>query len=142
MKNASKNVLKLPLGKRAEMAFKEAVEEVIDEHARLNLPLHFWREGRVVAVSPDQVRDLFRDPAREIAGSSIRPKIIKGATSPGSHTSRTGGGSSDHCVGALDNATNRLGGAFRIPETCDIWDVDSIGLRRFFDAAKSFIACQ
>ena len=58
MKTASKRVLKLPLGKRAEMAFKEAVEEVIDEHARLKLPLHVWRDGRVVAVSPVAAREL------------------------------------------------------------------------------------
>jgi hypothetical protein len=38
------------------MAFKEAVEEVIDEHARLKLPLHVWRNGKVVALSPDEVR--------------------------------------------------------------------------------------
>lgn len=58
MKTTSKNVLKLPLGKRAEMAFKEAVEEVIDEHDRLKLPLHVWRDGRVVAVSPGEAREL------------------------------------------------------------------------------------
>jgi hypothetical protein len=51
MKRAPKNVLRLPLEKRAEMAFKEAVEEVIDEHARLGLPLHVWREGKVVGLS-------------------------------------------------------------------------------------------
>jgi len=51
MKRAPKNVLRLPLEKRAEMAFKEAVEEVIDEHARLGLPLHVWRDGKVVGLS-------------------------------------------------------------------------------------------
>ena len=58
MKRASKSVLRLPLEKRAEMAFKEAVEEVIDEHARLGLPLHIWRDGKVVALSPDEVLEL------------------------------------------------------------------------------------
>lgn len=57
MKRASKSVLRLPLEKRAEMAFKEAVEEVIDEHARLGLPLHIWRNGKVVALSAQEVRD-------------------------------------------------------------------------------------
>ena len=57
MKRASEAVLKLPLEKRAELAFKEAVEEVIDEHARLQLPLHIWRDGKVVALSAKQVRD-------------------------------------------------------------------------------------
>jgi len=42
LKRTPKKVLRLPLEKRAEMAFKEAVEEVIDEHARLGLPLLFW----------------------------------------------------------------------------------------------------
>lgn len=56
MKRASKRVLRLPLEKRAEMAFKEAVEEVIDEHARLGLPLHIWRNGKVVALSAQEVR--------------------------------------------------------------------------------------
>ena len=50
-------MLRLPLEKRAEMAFKEAVEEVIDEHARLGLPLHIWRNGKVVGLSPEEMRD-------------------------------------------------------------------------------------
>jgi hypothetical protein len=60
MKRASKSVLRLPLEKRAEMAFKEAVEEVIDEHARLGLPLHIWRDGKVVALSAEEVLELSR----------------------------------------------------------------------------------
>lgn len=40
------------------MAFKEAVNEVIYEHARLGLPLYIGRNGRVVKLSPDQVREL------------------------------------------------------------------------------------
>lgn len=56
MKRASKAILRLPLEKRAEMAFKEAVGAVIDEHARLKLPIHIWRNGKVVAVSPDKMR--------------------------------------------------------------------------------------
>jgi hypothetical protein len=56
-KRAAKSVLRLPLEKRAEMAFREAVDEVIDEHARLGLPLHIWRNGKVVALSAQEVRD-------------------------------------------------------------------------------------
>lgn len=56
MKRASKRVLRLPLEKRAEMAFKEAVEEVIDEHARLGLPLHVWQNGKVVGLSAREMR--------------------------------------------------------------------------------------
>ena len=55
MKKASKTVRQLPLEKRAEMAFREAVEDVIAEHARLKLPLHIWQDGKVVAVSADEV---------------------------------------------------------------------------------------
>jgi hypothetical protein len=57
MKRVPKAVLRLPVEKRADLAFKEAVEEVIDEHARLKLPLHIWRDGKVVALSAKQVRD-------------------------------------------------------------------------------------
>ena len=57
MKRVPKTVLRLPLEKRADLAFKEAVEEVIDEHARLKLPLHIWRDGKVVALSAQEVRD-------------------------------------------------------------------------------------
>jgi hypothetical protein len=57
MKRTPKKVLRLPLEKRAEMAFKEAVEEVIDEHARLGLPRYIWRDGKVVGLSAQEVRD-------------------------------------------------------------------------------------
>lgn len=49
------NVLSLPLEQRAEMALKAAVEEVIVEHARKGLPIHIWRDGKVVAVRPDEL---------------------------------------------------------------------------------------
>jgi hypothetical protein len=57
MKKSSKSVQRLPMEKHAEMAFKEAIEEVIDEHARLRLPLHVWRSGRVVRLSAERVRN-------------------------------------------------------------------------------------
>jgi len=44
--------------KRAEMAFKEAVAEVIDEHARLGLPLVIGKDGKAVTLSPRKVREL------------------------------------------------------------------------------------
>ncbi len=50
------NVLELPLEQRAEMAFKAAVEEVIVEHARQGLPIFIWREGKVVELSPEELR--------------------------------------------------------------------------------------
>lgn len=58
MKRIPKKLLRLPLLKRAEMAFQEAVNEVIDEHARLGLPLYIGRGGRVVKLSRDEVREL------------------------------------------------------------------------------------
>ena len=56
MSRVPKSVLRLPLEKRAEIAFKEAVKEVIDEHARLGLPLYVWRDGKVVGLSAQEVR--------------------------------------------------------------------------------------
>jgi hypothetical protein len=51
------NVLELPLEQRAEMAFKAAVEEVIVAHARQGLPIYIWREGKVVELSPEELRE-------------------------------------------------------------------------------------
>lgn len=58
MKKIPKKILRLPLEKRAELAFREAVNEVIDEHARRGLPLYIGRDGRVVELSADEVRHL------------------------------------------------------------------------------------
>jgi hypothetical protein len=55
MKKAARTILRLPLEKRAEMALNEAVEEVIDEHARLGLPLDILRDGKVVSLSAQDV---------------------------------------------------------------------------------------
>ena len=51
------NVLELPLEVRAEMALKAAVEKVIIEHARTGLPLYIWRDGQVVEMSLDEMRE-------------------------------------------------------------------------------------
>lgn len=58
MRKPSKSVLRLPLEKRAEIAFKIAVAKAIDEHARLGLPVYVWRDGRVVQLAPDEVINL------------------------------------------------------------------------------------
>jgi hypothetical protein len=42
----SKAVLRLPIEKRAEIAFKVAVAKAIDEHTRLGLPVYIWRNHR------------------------------------------------------------------------------------------------
>jgi len=50
------NVLELPLEQRAEMALKAAVEKVIVEHARQGLPIYIWSQGKVVELSPEELR--------------------------------------------------------------------------------------
>jgi len=42
---------------RAEMAFHAAVEKVIEEHARLGLPLPIWNDSKVAEVSADELRN-------------------------------------------------------------------------------------
>jgi hypothetical protein len=51
------NILELPLGERAEMALKAAVEKVVESHVRDGRPLYFWRDGKVVEVSAQELRD-------------------------------------------------------------------------------------
>jgi hypothetical protein len=60
MKAIPKSILRLPLEQRAEMAFREAVDEVIEEHARLGLPIYIGRGGKVVELSADEVVELSR----------------------------------------------------------------------------------
>ena len=55
-----KSIRGLPLQKRAELALHKAVEGVIEEHARLGLPLYIGRAGKVVKLSPRKVRALSR----------------------------------------------------------------------------------
>jgi len=50
------NILDLPLEVRAEMAFKEAVKEVIEDHIRSGLPIYIRRDGKVVEVSAEELR--------------------------------------------------------------------------------------
>ena len=65
MKRTRKETLRLPLEKRAELAFQEAVDELILEHARLGLPLYIGRDGKVVKLSPKKVRTLSRSVHRK-----------------------------------------------------------------------------
>jgi hypothetical protein len=60
MRKPSRDVLRLPLEKRAEIAFKIAVAKAIDEHTRLGLPVYIWRNGKVVELSPDKARNVAR----------------------------------------------------------------------------------
>lgn len=50
------NLLELPMEVRAEMALKEAVEEVIEDHIRSGRPIHIWRDGKVVEVAAEELR--------------------------------------------------------------------------------------
>ena len=57
MSKPAKDVLRLPLEKRAEIAFKVAVAKAIDEHVRLGLPVYISRNGKVVRLSPREARN-------------------------------------------------------------------------------------
>ena len=50
------DVLELPLEERATMALKAAVEKVLIAHARAGLPTYIWRGGRVVEMTPEELR--------------------------------------------------------------------------------------
>jgi len=41
----------------AEMAVKAAVEKVIEAHIRDGRPIYIWRDGKVVEVSAQELRD-------------------------------------------------------------------------------------
>ena len=56
MIHSTQNVLELPPMERAELAMKAAMQRVIEEHIREGLPLYIWRDGKVVAVSPEDLR--------------------------------------------------------------------------------------
>ena len=51
------NVLDLPLQERAEMAMKAAFEKVVIEAAREGRPIHVWRDGEIVEVSVEELRE-------------------------------------------------------------------------------------
>jgi len=57
MSKPSREILRLPIEKRAEIAFKVAVAKAIDEHTRLGLPVYIWRNSRVVKLSPNVTRN-------------------------------------------------------------------------------------
>ncbi len=56
MTKPPKNVLDLPIELRAEMAFKIAVEKAIIRHVRAGVPMYIWRDGKVVAIPPEELR--------------------------------------------------------------------------------------
>ena len=56
MVKPSPDILNLALHMRAEMALKAAVRKVVEEHIRSGRPIHVWRDGKVVAVSPQELQ--------------------------------------------------------------------------------------
>lgn len=56
-KREKRDIVSLPMEERALMALREAVEGVIQEHERLQIPLHVWRDGRVAAVPAKEIRN-------------------------------------------------------------------------------------
>ena len=61
MKHPSKRILKLPLEKRAQLAFNAAVRKVIEENVRRGIPIYVWRDNRVVDILPEMRRKLRRN---------------------------------------------------------------------------------
>ena len=57
MSKPSRDILQLPIEKRAEIAFKVAVAKAIDEHTRLGLPVYICGNSRVVKLSPNVTRN-------------------------------------------------------------------------------------
>ncbi|HEY6252484.1 MAG TPA: hypothetical protein VI685_21220 [Candidatus Angelobacter sp.] len=56
------DILNLPLNVRAEMALREAVREALVENVRLGLPAYIWRDGQLVAVPPEEIREFLAKP--------------------------------------------------------------------------------
>jgi hypothetical protein len=50
------NARTLPLRVQAEMALQAAYEKVVIEHARDGRPMYFWEDGKVVVVSPEELK--------------------------------------------------------------------------------------
>ena len=60
-KAISRTTLNLPLRERATMAFKEAVQDVIEEHVQKNLPIYILRDGKVTDALPEMKEKLSRN---------------------------------------------------------------------------------
>lgn len=56
MKRPSSRILKLPLEKRAQLAFNAAVRKVVEVNVRSGIPIYVWRDGRVVDLLPEMRR--------------------------------------------------------------------------------------
>jgi hypothetical protein len=56
------NISDLPMNVRAEMALREAVRGALEENVRLGLPAYIWRDGKVVAVPPEEIKEFLAKP--------------------------------------------------------------------------------
>jgi hypothetical protein len=65
VKRIPESILRLPLAERALIALQDAVAGVIEEHARLGLPLYIWRDGKVVAISAKEARRGYKAACRK-----------------------------------------------------------------------------
>jgi hypothetical protein len=50
------NLAILPMSVRAEMAMKAAYENLVIEHARQGRPIVVWRDGKMVEISPEELK--------------------------------------------------------------------------------------
>ena len=57
MRKPPKDILRLPIEKRAELALKIAVPNAIDENVRLGVPVYVSRKGKVVKLSARELRN-------------------------------------------------------------------------------------
>ena len=57
MTKLPENVLELPLHERGLMALRAAVEKVIEENVRTRMPIYIWRDGKVVDILPEKLRE-------------------------------------------------------------------------------------
>ena len=57
-----KAILELPLEVRAEMALREAFRGVCEENLRLGLPVWVWRDGKVIGLTPEEIREYLAKP--------------------------------------------------------------------------------
>lgn len=69
MKEIPASVLELPLDVRAMMAMREAVRKALEEHAREGRPAYIGQDGKVVALSPDEIRSFLAEQQQDPAQS-------------------------------------------------------------------------
>jgi hypothetical protein len=55
MEKETSSTTKLSFQEKALIAFQRAIDKVILEHNRLNMPLHINRNGKLEAVSADEI---------------------------------------------------------------------------------------